>query len=415
MRFQHAPTALAMAPAMTIGGEIGLGVCLLLRSRTARRLGIVLAAVLHYAICVTPYPNTVPTFGVFCVVRLFVIMPEAWTMAITEGVAGLTTLPVSFSALAMRLGALALIAGSAACTTTPGIRVDWAIPTQTALCILGSRAVAIDINHRGFPSSGKDAAASGTRMALMRVSGYTMVLMAFFYVFGFQLLGLMDISATSPFSSIREHGGSNHLLMPTSLLFRSQTAKAVDDRFAGGVVRVTSCTSDHMNSLYPSNCTEELLPSIVSMLRENGHVGLQFNPSVRRMLGPEIRRFLPHWTPESKLPFPAYTLPALELRRLLTEARELNESFRITYDRLPGDVGDESWRRTAIASQVILDEDGKGGRRCQSRPAGAWLWRQCADDEIAMQPPPYGGILMKLLVSFPYAVIDDLDGLPCMD
>ena len=49
----------------------------------------------------------------------------------------------------------------------------------------------------------------------------------------------------------------------------------------------------------------------------------------------EIRAFLPSWRPESAEPFPAYTVPAFELRRLLDEAREMNESFTLECEPRP--------------------------------------------------------------------------------
>jgi hypothetical protein len=40
-----------------------------------------------------------------------------------------------------------------------------------------------------------------------------------------------------------------------------------------------------------------------------------------------------------------YTLPAIELRRLLGEARANGESFRIVYTHLVGMQGNEAWRQ----------------------------------------------------------------------
>ena len=33
-----------------------------------------------------------------------------------------------------------------------------------------------------------------------------------------QVLGLMELALANPFASLRMHGGSNHLIMPTGLL-----------------------------------------------------------------------------------------------------------------------------------------------------------------------------------------------------
>ena len=94
--------------------------------------------------------------------------------------------------------------------------------------------------------------------------------------------------------------------------------------------------------------------------------------------------------------------------------RALNESFNITYERLPGVVGDEQWRQTAVEATVTLSEDGRGGRKCSVRAQGALLASPCAPDEVALLPAPTGW-LMKFLVWFPYPITPGLEELPCMD
>ena len=89
---------------------------------------------------------------------------------------------------------------------------------------------------------------------------------------------------------------------------------------------------------------------------------------------------------------------------------------RVEYEHLPGVVGDETWRKTAVASTVHLSEDGRGGRRCHVRAPGDLFWSACAEDELAMRPPPQGPLL-KILLSFPLPIVPgvELDLLPCMD
>ena len=56
------------------------------------------------------------------------------------------------------------------------------------------------------------------------------------------VLGLTDLGLAGPFSSLRGHGGSNHLLVPTGLLQARATSRgAVGGAFGGGVVRVSAC------------------------------------------------------------------------------------------------------------------------------------------------------------------------------
>ena len=131
-------------------------------------------------------------------------------------------------------------------------------------------------------------------------------------------------------------------------------------------------------------------------------------PTVMIVLGQRFRESLPH-------PFTPYTLPALELRRVLAEARAASsEPFVLEYDKLPGTVGNEKWRQEAVESTVRLSENGRGGRSCRIRAAGAYFWKMCSDDEPALLPPP-SGWLAKIRIFFPLPVHAGLDELPCID
>ena len=131
-------------------------------------------------------------------------------------------------------------------------------------------------------------------------------------------------------------------------------------------------------------------------------------PTVMIVLGQRFRESLPH-------PFSPYTVPTLELRRVLAEARAASsEAFVLEYDKLPGTVGDEWWRQEAVESTVRLSENGRGGRSCRIRAAGAYFWKACADDEPGLLPAP-GGWLAKVRIFFPLPVHAGLDELPCID
>lgn len=398
---------LRLAPVATIIGECGLGICLLMPGRRARRVGALLAALLHYAIALTPHPNQVSGFGVFCVTRFFFVLPAPFATAISETMA----LPSSVRAWAARVVSTALVVTSIRATSMPGVFIDWCLPVQTALCLLLCRACWLPdeqpkVNLAAAPPPPR-------RRALLGAARVIALTLTVLYVFVFQQLGLMDISATSPFSSIREHGGSNHFLLPTSLLFQWSYTTSLEP-FSGGVVRVTRSTSDYMNALYPANCSDELSPRVVALLRAAGHSALEFNPTVRQMIGADLRAHEPYWRPSSRKPFPSYTIPAVQLRRMLAEVRDRGEGFELEYEVLPGVVGDETWRKTAVERSVRLVEDGRGGRRCRSRMSRGWVWSACAGDEIALLPPPRGP-LMKMMLFFPYPIVPDLDELPCMD
>ena len=86
---------------------------------------------------------------------------------------------------------------------------------------------------------------------LQRVGGAASLLLTASYVFAFLPLGLMDISATSPFSAIRMHGGSNHLLLPTGLLQRWMATSDAASTLSGGIVRVESFSTSVLHSRTP--------------------------------------------------------------------------------------------------------------------------------------------------------------------
>ena len=225
-----------------------------------------------------------------------------------------------------------------------------------------------------------------------------------------------------------------------------------NERFGGGLVRVEHCTSEYINAIYPSEITgrdlalvrqphraqvlppppphphatspseiaDVLSPRLRSMLAEAGHIGRQFNPTVRRVFGPEFRKKMPRWSPDSGQPFLRYTLPAFELRRLLEEVRATGESFTLTYVKLPGGASDGcTWRGNATGPRVTLIEDGRGGRRCTETSAGTFAAllpsMACRGDEIALQPPPAPGVLKSIMLFFPLPIIPDVEQLPCMD
>jgi len=209
------------------------------------------------------------------------------------------------------------------------------------------------------------------------------------------------------------YGGSNHLLVPTAALGRLWAPAA--DAFA--VVRVEQSTSAHINAIYPGELTPHIAPHEHALLTSAGHVGRMFNGMKARVLGPAVM-------PAPPAPWVRYTLPAIELRRLLTEARAANESFRLTYTTLAGE-GDEAWRRSASGRTVSVVEDGHGGRTCATScdgplgvlsalaPALPLLGCACAPTELALLPPP-GWWPTHFFIGQPYPLVEQAgDELVC--
>ena len=219
-----------------------------------------------------------------------------------------------------------------------------------------------------------------------------MTSIAVYYAFGSVILGTLDISSPNMFSNLRLHGGSNHLLFPTSLLHKWYASSSPSSDFAGGVVRIESSTSTLINSIHPAELTTRLAPKAKSYLHQAGHTGRHFNSAVAQVVGPFAVAPNPFST--GKGPFVRYTLPAHELRRLLHRARATNEPFELTYTRLDGAHGDEEWRANSGGTRVTLHEDGKGGVRCYSSTvlgSSTALLKggvPCAKDELVLLPPP---------------------------
>jgi len=182
-------------------------------------------------------------------------------------------------------------------------------------------------------------------------------------------------------------------------------------------VRVEACTSELINSLYPGESTAELSPRLRALLEGSGHIGRRFSPSARRAAIPAARAAMPRWDGNSREPFVQYTLAALELRRLLAQARHANESFSLTYVRLPGAVGDEAWRANATGPRIHITEDGRGGRRCVftpasgARPLSLFGNTPCEPQELPLLPPPTVSPLIRFL---PHPILPGIGELPCI-
>ena len=405
-----------IAPWTTIVGEMAIG-GLLLGNKALRCAGIVLAVLLHFMIAVTPFPNQIPTFGMYCVSRLYFCLPESWSLAQAE----ILWLPVTmlrgilwavFDGTLKRakraLVAAALVLGlviAAKANSNPAFEVNWAIVFYFFLTYIAVYAVYLETRSRGRSTAWRVPARATESV---RRGGIGLLLLAFFYSFGSQVLGVMELGLANPFASLRMHGGSNHLFMPTALLDVS-----------GGVVRVEACNSTFINALYPGESTKSMSPRLRKMLTESGHIGRQFAPSVRRALGAELRAFMP---PNEANSFVSWTTTAYELRRILAEAKAANESFGIEYTKLADSEGDERWRSEA-AGRTYYYQSRPGWSQCErvldAGSGAAQSKEMCSAEEVAMaELPAPSGLLSKTLVNFPYPLVPELvhaGVLPCMD
>ena len=411
-----------VAPWTTIIGEMAIG-ALVLGNQTMQCIGVALAVLLHFMIAITPFPNQIPTFGVYCLVRLYFALPESWSTAQSE----LAALPVrvgrNVTATVKVAGMVLGLAVAAQLNSNPAFAVNWAIVhyfamTYIALYALYLEATGADkVQHKPARDIPPNAASKSFRLA-----GWMLLALTVFYSFGFQVLGLMEMGLANPFASLRMHGGSNHLLMPTGLLTQAASPGA---ELGGGVVRVESCTSDFINALYPGESTSNLSPRLRVMLTESGHIGRQFAPSVRIALGAAIRKFMP----ANGDPFVPFTTTDYELRRILAQARGNSESFEIQYTRLAESLGDETWRANGTGVTFLYEAKpgwsqchritASGAAKFGDQSADTRLKAPCTQEELALQErPPPGGVLGKMLVNFGYPIIPELEHireLPCFD
>jgi len=375
-------------------------------------------------IAVTPFPNQIPTFGMYCVSRLYFCLPESWSLAQAELLWLLVTvgwlpwgmfgwLPWAVFDRTLKRAKRALVAAAlvlglviaAKANSNPAFEVNWAIVFYFFLTYIAVYAVYLETRSRGRSTAWRVPARATESV---RRGGIGLLLLAFFYSFGSQVLGVMELGLANPFASLRMHGGSNHLFMPTALLDVS-----------GGVVRVEACNSTFINALYPGESTKSMSPRLRKMLTESGHIGRQFAPSVRRALGAELRAFMP---PNEANSFVSWTTTVYELRRILAEAKAANESFGIEYTKLADSEGDERWRSEG-AGRTYYYQSRPGWSQCErvldAGSGAAQSKEMCSAEELAMaELPAPSGLLSKTLVNFPYPLVPELvhaGVLPCMD
>eukprot|EP00747_Dinoflagellata_sp_TGD_P218069 gnl/TRDRNA2_/TRDRNA2_90365_c0_seq1.p1 gnl/TRDRNA2_/TRDRNA2_90365_c0~~gnl/TRDRNA2_/TRDRNA2_90365_c0_seq1.p1 ORF type:complete len:553 (-),score=53.67 gnl/TRDRNA2_/TRDRNA2_90365_c0_seq1:13-1671(-) len=385
--------AVVTGPWLTVIGESVTGLILAIPGRSSKLLGLSSMILLHLGISFTASPNGIANFSYTAATRYYFLVPYGASQAVDE----LLSVPKSAAGLAGRAAFAICLALAWHCGQVAGPQHAGAVFFAAMACIY-VRAMQVEMAEPSLPQPYRLGPLFKMYLALVS-----------FFVFGAQVLGLSDLSApASPFSSLRVHGGSNHLILPTGLL-QNWAGDSIESAgsFEGGIVRVEYSDSDWLNSLYPAECTVLIPPKIVTVLRQGGHLGRQFHPTPHRVLGPAVRATLPHWRPGDG-PFPQYTVPAMELRRMITELRASGEdNFSLVYVRLPGIHGDDAWRATAMGPRVEFNISG-GIEHCLSDG------KPCNNELV--QLPELDYVSWKTRVFFPHPIVDGSEGeLPCLD
>ena len=372
---------LIVAPAHVLVGELLLSFALLRAAAgrgggAAALFGVSLALLLHLGIALTPPPNNIGAFSVIMACRLaHFAHPHALARALrprTTAAGHVGTAATLAIAAVATAATSAATAGSAADGAAGQMSimffagVDWSVPTFVLMAAVVLRAVATPVAQHEHERRLDEKLSSAV---FAKVLGPAMLLVAFVHSFVGPPSGLQDLGGSNMYSNLRTLGGGNHYFLPTNLL-----------RLSGGVVRVEACNSTSLNALYPGEISSAFHPRAAEALKASGHSGRQWNWGMGRVLGAWA---LP--PPPPGAPFVRYTVPSLQLRRMLEEVRASGEAFALEYTELDGAFGDEQWRigsagarRVRVSSErgcVVLSEEGAppcGDDALANRPLRPW-------------------------------------------
>lgn len=405
----------ASSPHSTVLVELAIPALLLVgfRRPAARRAAIQLALAFHLLVALTPPPNSATDFSVLAAKYLFFACAESATVVRAEAGEALEWAHRTRGAPLRAAAALAFVAaalaagirraealGGVGADSTDGMSarslrelvggvlggsVDWCVPIFAAQLLLLWPAAARVSDH-----------AHPCPQLVPRATKGVQLLLACAYAFGLPALGLQDVMATNMFSNLKVHGGSNHLLVPTGLLLDERDGGGP---LGGGIVRVLGTTSPLLATLFPAEHSSTIDEGARALLHAVGHSGREWFPKLGLVLGEAGYPPTPAPPADEQTP---YTVPAVELRRMIALARAHEARFSIEYTRLPGTRGDERWRATAGGAVVRYYEDvEKGFVSCLVTGRGL-----CEPDEVALQPAPPAWA-RKLLLFSPHPIIDD--------
>ena len=350
-----------IAVEMTMGMGLLWASCFTIGSKGYYRvllLAIILILGFHLAVCLMPRPHDISGFALQCASRLALVVPSGgWYkvgLACQRHILLLVTCSVFFLSYGIQHD------------FTP---LNWDFGLFSFVSVLEVWAF---VEAQGSVSSGDKATKETLQSTRQPWWTWFASSVAFFYSFGTIMLGLMEEASPNMFANLKIHGGSNHLILPTGLLFHWASARELQGDFdsfwvrnwGGGEIRLESTTSEWLTEIYPNDMTHVLQPQplVVDLLQNDldaSRPAVYFNSGVNRVLHLRERGFIP---PPPHGQFIPYTVPALEWKRLLREAlsHKGRPSFEVEYVHLPGTTGDETWRAFAWDRRVTVRvADGK--------------------------------------------------------
>jgi hypothetical protein len=191
-------------------------------------------------------------------------------------------------------------------------------------------------------------------------------------------------------------------------MFRANNAHP----FGGGVIRIEHTDSNWFKTTYPADLTHVLQPvaTLVPLLTAVGSRSpIFFNASANRIL----RLFERGWVQHSGKLI-QYTVPAIEFKRLFSEALLRDKTFDLVYAQLPGSVGDELWRATAVERRVSVTVKNGEITACEAihyHGTGQTTTAACAEWDLPFQlRVPW--LIRKIAMFHGYPIIFEEDGSP---
>lgn len=358
--FRDAPKALIefaakTAPAVTVLVEWSIPTLLLF----APLIGVYAGLFFHGLIAMTPPPNNAGGFSVSIAVRYAFFVP-AWQSPSPW----VRNLAVPLVAAA---GVIAVHRGG-----------DWALPLY---CVIAFFYLATSTNK----TAKRECSGPSSSTSVGKIKYLVMMALTWLYAVVLPILSIHDMGAATMFANFKVYAGSNHITgVPTGFVLRN--------RF-GEVVRIDNSTSVTMNKVHPNEASHLLSPRLSSWLTSSGHSGRQFAPYISRTIGISF-------TEDFTTPF---ILPAIEVTRLVHEARERNETFVLEYTKLglPPLPDDPDYVNTRLP-KVYFDEETGDCTIIQEGTSDV----PCGPDEPPLAPP-LSPLVKSTMLYFSFPVAPD--------
>lgn len=384
-----APIVAKLAPASTALVEALVPALLYFKPRA----GILFACIFTWLIAITPTPNNAGIFSLAQNVRFVSFLADV-DRDISLPIFELSTTHGTFPALVIAV-VLAVRHNGLARRAAPAV--------NTIVCALYSTMMLYSL-----PASKKNIAPSPPSPRPRMNKNYSrqaFLCLTAWYAIGALVTGTMDTGNEQMFANLASHGGSNHLFLPTGLL-QWMTNEPI--------FIIENSTSTLINSMYPGEVTDHLAPDVLGLLRDVGHSGREFAAEMSRAAGTAGMR------PNDPFHFVPYTVPGLELRRLVAEASSQqppDSPFEIVYRRLGNETRlftastKSSHRQTpeqyAVryrrrfdrpplhTCELVRSSDDKDGGRT------------CPDEELAFLLSPPGFLASKFILHTPRPRLGD--------